>query len=214
MLSPKDETAVYEGECLSTPDFRLYDKVTEFEDMFDDMLFKKGTRPYELTLEKTTGEDGKECVRATSPCEEMEYFSLEDFNYEAAELESCDGYYDRQNNALVVSADELENDSTVLHEMIHLYESFINELSWSRHDMLVWALYQALREKIPALDEIVNHHSHQLTQTNLESAGGNHDLLFLLKSFDLDIRMDYPLGTVFAYGRQDLFKSYSYKKAE
>ena len=98
--------------------------------------------------------------------------------------------------------------------MIHLYESFINELSWSRHDMLVWALFQDLREKIPALDEIVNHHSHQLTQANLESAGGNHDLLFLLKSFDLDIRMDYPLGTVFAYGRQDLFKGYSYKKAE
>lgn len=214
MLSPKDEVALHEAKYLSTPDYRLYDKVNEFEEMFDDMLFKKGTRSYELTLEKTTGEDGEECVRATSPCEELEYFSIEDFNYEAAELEGCDGYYDRQNETLVVSLNELENDSTVLHEMIHLYESFINDLSWSYHDMLIWALYQDLREKIPALDEIVNHHSHQLTQANLESAGGNHDLLFLLKSFDLDIRMDYPLGTVFAYGRQDLFKGYSYKKAE
>lgn len=53
-----------------------------------------------------------------------------------------------------------------------------------------------------------------MTQKNLQSAGGNHDLLFLLKSFDLLIRMDYPLGAVFAYGRQDLFKNYSYKKAE
>ena len=59
-----------------------------------------------------------------------------------------------------------------------------------------------------------NRASHQLTQKNLQSAGGNHDLLFLLKSFDLLIRMDYPLGAVFAYGRQDLFKNYSYKKAE
>lgn len=214
MLSPKDEAAVSKGECLSTPDFRLYDKVTEFEDMFDDMLFKNGTRSYELTLEKTTGEDRKECVQAASTCEELEYFMLEDFNYEARELEGCDGYYDRQNKALVVSVDELENNSTILHEMIHLYESVINELSWSRHDMLIWALYQDLREKIPALDEIVNHHSHQLTQSKLQSAGGNHDLLFLLKSFDLDIRMDYPLGTVFAYGRQDIFKGYSYKRVE
>ena len=103
---------------------------------------------------------------------------------------------------------------TILHEMIHLHEYVINGLPLYFHDMIFWALYQDLREKIPALDEIVNHHSHQLTQSNLQSAGGNHDLLFLLKSFDLDIRMDYPLGTVFAYGRQDLFKSYSYKKAE
>lgn len=33
--------------------------------------------------------------------------------------------------------------------------------------------------------------------------GGVHDLLFLLKSFDLDLRMNYPLGTVFGYGMAD-----------
>ena len=31
----------------------------------------------------------------------------------------------------------------------------------------------------------------------------DNDLLFLLKSFDLDLRMNYPLGTVFGYGMAD-----------
>ena len=40
--------------------------------------------------------------------------------------------------------------------------------------------------------------------------GGLHDILFLLKSFDLDIRKRYPLGTVFSYGRQNEFQHYIY----
>ena len=54
-------------------------------------------------------------------------------------------------------------------------------------------------------------HAHLLTGSTIYSSGGLHDILFLLKSFDLDIRMGYPLGTVFSYGREEEFKEYSYK---
>jgi hypothetical protein len=64
------------------------------------------------------------------------------------------------------------------------------------------------------LDEIITSHAHMLTGSSLYARGGLHDILFLLKSFDLDIRMGYSLGTVFAYGRSDEFKDYSYDQSK
>lgn len=78
--------------------------------------------------------------------------------------------------------------------------------------MVYWALYKDLRNKIPQLDEIITGHAHLLTGSTIYRSGGLHDILFLLKSFDLDIRMGYSLGTVFAYGYDEDFKGYSYIK--
>ena len=91
-------------------------------------------------------------------------------------------------------------------------EFLINDQPMYMHDMLYWALYQALKEKIPKLDEIITGHAHLLTGSMLFEEGGLHDILFLLKSFDLDISMGYPLGTVFGYGRIDDFKVYDYER--
>lgn len=33
-----------------------------------------------------------------------------------------------------------------------------------------------------------------------------HNPLFMLKSLDLDLRLGKPLGAVYSYGRNDLFK--------
>lgn len=108
----------------------------------------------------------------------------------------------------------VDDDATILHELIHLHEYVINDLPMYFHDMVFWALYKDLKKKIPQLDEIITGHAHMLTEATLYSRGGLHDILFLLKSFDLDIRMGYPLGTVFAYGRADEFKDYSYTKVD
>lgn len=35
----------------------------------------------------------------------------------------------------------------------------------------------------------------------IAQAGGNHDILFFLKSLDVDLRCGYTLGTVCGYGR-------------
>ena len=45
---------------------------------------------------------------------------------------------------------------------------------------------------------------------DLYARGGLHDVLYLLKGFDLDIRREYPLGTVFCYERSDMFKDLKY----
>lgn len=96
--------------------------------------------------------------------------------------------------------------------MIHLHESVINDLPIYFHNMLYWALYQSLKQRISKLDEIITGHAHMLTESGLYEAGGLHDVLFLLKSFDLDIRKEYDLGTVFGYGRAGMLKAYAYTK--
>jgi hypothetical protein len=79
------------------------------------------------------------------------------------------------------------------------------------HDMLYWALYRDVRKRISKLDEIIDGHVHMLMGSTLFADGGLHDILFLLKSFDLDMKKGCPLGTVFGYGRDNEFKSYRYK---
>ena len=39
-------------------------------------------------------------------------------------------------------------------------------------------------------------------------ADDGHSILFALKSFDLDFRLNKPLGTIFSYGRRDWLKEF------
>lgn len=190
----------------------LYEKVENFGVLFWDMLFKQGTCSYELTRVNVTEQNGNSFSAGMGVVEELEGFDYSSFYYKVEDLPDYDAYYNRAEKLLCVSTEMLSSDSTILHEMIHLHEAVINELPMYLHDMLYWALYKDLKEMIPQLDEIITRHAHILTESTLYSEGGLHDVLFLLKSFDLDIRQGYPLGTVFAYGKEDEFKEYSYIK--
>ena len=95
--------------------------------------------------------------------------------------------------------------------MIHLHEFVLNEQPLFYHDALPWLLYSDLGKRIVKLDEAILIHIHILNQQAIYNYGGLHDILFLLKSFDLDIRMNYQLGTVFGYDAKELFKDYTYK---
>lgn len=198
----------------ATPDEkRLIDRVGEFESFFEDMLFQPGTSTYELIKCKSKMQGSDEWVddEVDLP-DELAYFSYTFFRFKVEPLEDCGGVFNHIEQSLTIPPDAIENDSTILHELIHLHEFVINELPMYFHDMLFWALYKDLKSKIPELDEIITDHAHLLTGSTIYKAGGLHDILFLLKSFDLDIRMGYSLGTVFAYGKEEEFKAYSYKK--
>ncbi len=82
----------------------------------------------------------------------------------------------------------------------------VNSLPSFYHDALFWALYSHLRKKIEGLDECITNQAHLLNMLDLFNQGGTHDILFFLKSLDLDIRMSYPLGTVFSYGKSKELK--------
>lgn len=200
----------------ATPDEkRLIVKVGEFEHLFFDMLFQEGTSTYELLQCKSKPQGSDEWIDdVVDPPDELSYFSYTFFHFKVEPLDGCDGVFSHADQTLTVTSEALEDDSTILHELIHLHEFVINDLPMYFHDMVYWALYKDLKDRIPKLDEIITGHAHLLTGSSIYSSGGLHDILFLLKSFDLDIRMGYPLGTVFAYGRDEELKGYSYMKAE
>lgn len=190
----------------------LYDKVYDFGEFFQDMLFEKGTAPYDLikcqvrvsdadTEQEEWGED--DLLRP----DELAYFSYTYFKMKVEELPGYAGCYNKKEQILCVTPEAVANDVVILHEMIHLHESVINDLPFYFHDVLYWALYQDLRKKIANLDDAISQYAHILNESDLYSRGGLHDVLFLLKSFDLDIRQGYPFGTVLGYGQADDFKS-------
>jgi hypothetical protein len=86
---------------------------------------------------------------------------------------------------------------TILHEMIHAYEAILTPYAMYK-EWLMLRLYRDLSKKIRELDSYLSRNLHPDLYV--------HGTLFALKSFDLDLRLKKPLGTVYAYGRDDLFK--------
>ncbi len=205
-----DEEAFFQWyNFKATPDDKaLYERVGGFSNLFEDMLFKRGTSSYGLTKYQIKNDDDTSYEVGGSLPDELEYFDYCRFRFKAEKPNDCNGFFDRKEKVVCVPPDA--EDSTVLHEMIHLHEFIINEIPMYWHDILYWALYKDLKNNIPNLDEIITQHAHVLNEADLYEEGGLHDILFLLKSFDLDIRMGYSLGTVFGYDRVEFFKKYNY----
>lgn len=107
------------------------------------------------------------------------------------------------NYSLKVDPRHIDDDYVILHEMIHMHEFVLEIYPTYYHDAILYSLYHDLRSKIEDLDRRMERQGHIVMQEELAQFGGVHDLLFLLKSFDLDLRMNYPLGTVFGYGMAD-----------
>lgn len=93
--------------------------------------------------------------------------------------------------------------SVILHEMIHLYERRFDRFPNYFRDMVLISLYTDLKPKVlemgEDLDALILKSLNAVDANVVESTGGDHSILFFLKSLDLDIKKGYRLGTVFAY---------------
>lgn len=179
---------------------KLFDRLYVLGDYFSDMLFEEGSLTGELIKCQSQLDDGSWQDDTVVLPHELKDFRYTYFKRKVESLENnCAGYFDPKEQLLCISKEYLENDSIILHEMIHLHEFVLNGLPLFYHDTLLWALYVDLKEKINNLDRIILGHAHILAEQKIYNKGGMHDILFLLKSMDLDIKMDYSLGTVFGY---------------
>lgn len=196
----------------ATPEQRkLSDRISELSEFFEDMRFEAGTSTHNLMGCQAYDEDAEGWEDYyLDPPEEIALFDFAWFALTVKPMDDCRGYFDQEQQELCISPDALDDDPTILHEMIHLHEYVYDCAQKYLHDMAFWGLYTHLRERIPRLDEIISSHACMCSQNDLNKRGGEHDILFLLKSFDLDIRKGYPLGTVFAYGKSDELKEYTY----
>lgn len=90
--------------------------------------------------------------------------------------------------------------STLAHEMIHWYELQLDDLNPNIRQLLACTLWTRLQTKIEGLAQRAERFLEVVSLNELESEGGEHDLLFLLKSYDMDLNLGLPLGSTFGYG--------------
>ena len=185
-------------------DRKLWEKVIQFSDFFEDMLFTPGTITYSfLECKMTDGNENEIAPTAVLPVG-LHNFNYNSFYYRVREMTppymAC---FNKANYSLKVDPRHIDDDYVILHEMIHMHEFVLEIYPTYYHDAILYSLYHDLRSKIEDLDRRMERQGHIVMQEELAQFGGVHDLLFLLKSFDLDLRMNYPLGTVFGYGMAD-----------
>lgn len=193
----------FDWQLTASPDeLHLLDKVYSFSDLFDDMIFAKGSSTYDFVKCQVKDTDSNENAwkdyRLTLP-DELEYLSYGSFTYHVKELGKSNGRFSGEDFSISISPNSIDDDSVILHEMIHLHEFVIDLLPTFFHDAILFCLYKDLSKKLCDLDDRIEAHGHILNSSAIAAIGGTHDILFLLKSFDLDLRKGYKLGTVFGY---------------
>lgn len=191
-------------------DYQLWDKVWSFSDYFTDMLFEPGSILDSFLKYAVKDKDSEEWIDSYAVCHNgIHYFSYEYFYYRVRPLKgpylAC---FNRKSYSLTVDPRHLDDDFPILHEMIHMHETVLNIYPQYYRDTITFSLYKELCNRMDPeeLDTQIKHHLHVVNQQNYASNYGEHDLLFLLKSFDLDFKMGYKPGTVFGYGLNSLLK--------
>lgn len=185
----------------------LIDRIEEHAPLFSDMLFEPDSLTGKFIAVQEKGIDDSEWHDTVMDRpDQLEYFAYSWFLFGVEDLGGFLGTYSALEYKLTVSPKCIDQDDVILHEMIHLHEAVLDGLPTYYHDAVLYCLYKDLRGKIPSLDDHIEAHGHILNESLLSNSGGRHDILFLLKSFDLDLKMGYSLGTVFGYGMTNKIK--------
>lgn len=201
------ETNYCFGRRFSKNEEYVRDFMEEHSFLFDDMLFKAGSKTYQMI--ELEYEDGTKDDDFLLP-DSFIGFGYEYVDVKVEPLEDCGGYYDKERQELAIDEDNMK-DSVILHEMIHLHEDLLLDESPYFRDVLFFELYKSLSMKIPKLNELIEGHGHLSTMVRFNGSG-LHSLVFLLKSFEIDIYNSWKLGTTFSYGYAESLKDYEYIK--
>ena len=188
---------------------KLFDLILDYSDeYFSDFRFESGSVINDFVQVEGTDDNGDSYTEIMDGPDELRHFNniiLKSFQYEVAPLEEgtegCINPADWRVTVIPQMVNDDEGKPSILHEIIHMYEVVINELPRFYHDILLVCLYRNLREKVPDLDDRILSHTHVYVGNEITLLGGEHDILFFLKSIDLDLRCGYKLGTVCGYGR-------------
>ena len=195
----------------------LWDKVAAMMyDYFEDMLFRRDsiTEPFSrVQTLAAKGDiysdeymDGEWEDEVLSLPDTLEYFSAENVRVSMDNLSQAKGMFHIRSEdgvpEIVIGENYIDDDTVIAHELIHLHETILEEYLPYACDIVFWALYQDLKTKIKNLDKIISRHLSLLNIRDINREGGKHDLLFFVKSLDLDLRLGKELGTVFDYGHK------------
>lgn len=177
----------------------LHEKILQYDsEYFDDMQLK------DSTMEKyTIATDGY-----GNECSLKDLFNLDfdldsnKYTYHIEKLDDCEALCDFENNTITFDPKFASDKATILHEMIHAHENILDSIKRPFiKEIILLHLYDKLKSQIPDLNDKIAGHANILSGMDIYMRGGNHDVLFYLKSIDLDLRCGYKLGTVCDYDR-------------
>lgn len=109
------------------------------------------------------------------------------------------GFVNKKEKILAIDNRSVDKKEVILHEMIHAHEILLEEKNILLRDALVIELYNKLKPIYPTLGQIIKHHANFYRYKQTIGDCGEHDILFLLKSLELDNILKVRPGTVFGY---------------
>ena len=198
----------------------LWDKVADMMyDYFEDMLFRRGTITEPFAKVQTLAAkgdifsdeylDGEWEDEVLSLPDTIEYFSADYVRVNIDDSSQIKGMFHLRSEdgapEIVIGKRYLDDDTVIAHELIHLHETILEEYLPYACDIVFWALYTDIKTKIRNLDEMISRHLLLINTRDINWEGGKHDLLFFVKSLDLDLRLGKEPGTVFGYGQNKMF---------
>lgn len=89
---------------------------------------------------------------------------------------------------------------TIAHELIHLWEYRLRKFDYGYSDLMLIHYWEEFKPEIPNLREVAGSLMVSESHNEISESGGQHGLLFMLKSYDIDRRMGWPFGKTFGYG--------------
>lgn len=197
-----------------TPDEELlYNLLHQYSyEYFGDFHFEKDTAAADYIDVQIANDDGEwidERIDLPAPLEYFENYVLDTFLCKVEPLEdgAC-GQVNYMDYTITIAPEYMKDEEPnphILHELIHVYEHALEMLPKFYHDILLISMYNDLKSKkgIEDIDNRILAHTHVFHGETVTRQGGDHDILFFLKSVDLDIRCGFKLGTVCGYGRDE-----------
>lgn len=158
------------------------------EDLFADMCFGKGSITGDYMICNNTY---KQFVNDLS-------LDAEHFRF-IVDNQGFDGTTHKHDRKVVIKDNFRTNETVILHEMIHAHECVLEQHNAILKEILLIELYRDLKYKIPELDNYIYNNANIPHNLELSNEFGEHDLLFFLKSLDLDLKCGYELGTILGY---------------
>jgi hypothetical protein len=172
---------------------------------FGDMAFRPGSIPEWFTTFEDQAGNGR-----WGHCSMYDPYvdrppMLNRYTFKVTHLGSDDaGICSKKDRTVKIDERDAEDPLVIMHEMIHVYEQCYTQ---READIAIYALARHLRQKIKRLDDMVYFFLHFRTRDEFPNLiTGDHGLLFFLKSLDLDLRLDVPLGSFCGYGFEDIGK--------
>lgn len=200
-------------QTASEEEKRLADNVARLERLFDDMRFRPGTVADTLIvtsyINPDTNEKFEDFYDVPDFFDNLSVDLYFTFKVEEGADETAGTTY-TDDRIVRISPDRIDDEIVLLHEMTHVYDYLYTTINGRYRDSIFWCLYRYLSKRISNFDELIDLAGNFAFQDHLQYSGGNHSLLFIMKTLELDIRKGFQLGTVMQYDFCDYLEDYSY----